>query len=100
MDIENGEPEQQEARAALEAAIYRYYGTQTGAEDGALVTAYVMCVELTTIDGKGIFWISGDGSAQMSEEEPSGLHPWRIEGMLRFVIRQSEEMWRRLHGDD
>jgi hypothetical protein len=53
---------------------------------GALVTGYVFIVELTTADGRFCVWLTGSGG-EPDEENTEGLDSWRVEGLVRKVLR-------------
>ncbi len=53
---------------------------------GALVTGYVFIVELTTADGRYCVWLTGSGG-EPDEENTEGLDSWRVEGLVRKVLR-------------
>lgn len=54
--------------------------------EGALCTGYVVIYELTGADGRCCLWLTGNG-ADPDEEHDEGLDSWRVEGMVRKVLR-------------
>lgn len=53
---------------------------------GAIVTGYVFIAELTGPDGRYCLWLTGSGGAP-DEEYTEGLDSWRVEGLVRKVLR-------------
>ncbi len=53
---------------------------------GAIVTGYVFVVELTTAEGRYCIWLTGSGG-EPDEENTEGLDSWRVEGLVRKVLR-------------
>jgi hypothetical protein len=53
---------------------------------GALVTGYVAVFELTTAEGRFCVWLTGTG-AEPDEASEEGLDSWRVEGLVRQVLR-------------
>jgi hypothetical protein len=68
--------------------------SQAGAEyadayevtSGALVTGYVSVFEFTTAEGRYCLWLTGTGG-EPDQEHTEGLDSWRVEGMVRKVLR-------------
>lgn len=75
-----------EARA-LVAQAGQLYADAFAETAGAIVTGYIGVFEMTTARGRYCVWLAG-GGADPTSEDPDGLAPWRIEGMLRYTIRQ------------
>lgn len=53
---------------------------------GALITGYVAIFELTTAEGRYCVWLTGNGG-DPDEGTDEGLDSWRVEGMVRKVLR-------------
>ena len=83
------EEETREARRKARKTL-----TQAGAEyadaydptSGAIVTGYVTIYEFTTAEGRYCLWLTGTGGDPVEDLE-EGLDEWRVEGMVRQVLR-------------
>lgn len=53
---------------------------------GGIVTGYVFIVEIATPKGRYCTWLTGSGG-EPDEENTEGLDSWRVEGLVRKVIR-------------
>ena len=53
---------------------------------GGLCTGYVCIMEITHVDGRACLWITGNGG-QPDEQNLEGLDSWRVEGLVRKVLR-------------
>lgn len=55
--------------------------------EGSICTAFVTILEYHAPDGtRCCVWLTGNG-AQPSEDNEEGLDSWRVEGMVRKVLR-------------
>ena len=58
--------------------------------EGSLCTAYVAILELVHPDGKRCcIWLTGNG-VMPGDDEDEGLDSWRVEGMVRKVLRDMD----------
>jgi len=53
---------------------------------GGIVTGYVFIVELATAEGHYCAWLTGSGG-DPDEGNTEGLDSWRVEGLVRKVLR-------------
>ena len=71
-------------RTLLEAAAQ--YADAFDSTAGALCTGYVFVVELTKAEGRYCVWATGNGG-HPDDVSDEGLDAWRVEGMVRQVLR-------------
>lgn len=62
------------------------YADTFDATAGALCTGYIGIFELTTAEGRYCVWLTGSGG-EPDDLRAEGLDSWRVEGMVRRVIR-------------
>jgi hypothetical protein len=75
------------ARRKIAEAIAEYADAfeSTG---GALLTGYVIAVEVSTIGaGQWFFWFTGNGADPNDDSQQGGLASHRAEGLMRRAIR-------------
>lgn len=53
---------------------------------GGVITGYCLVAEITTAEGRYCIWLTGEG-ADPDEEHLAGLDAWRLEGIVRKVLR-------------
>ncbi len=53
---------------------------------GGICTGYITVMEITTASGRSCLWITGNGG-EPNDDHTEGLDPWRVEGLVRNVIR-------------
>lgn len=53
---------------------------------GAICTGYVGIFELTVAEGRYCVWLTGSGG-DPNDAHSEGLDSWRVEGLVRKVIR-------------
>ena len=53
---------------------------------GGLCTGYVTIMEITNADGRSCMWITGNGG-EPDDDHTEGLDSWRVEGLVRKVLR-------------
>ena len=75
-----------EARRLIVQASGEYVDQFDGWE-GSICTAFIAILELHSPDGhRCCVWFTGNG-AEPSDERDEGLDSWRVEGMVRKVLR-------------
>lgn len=77
-----------EVRRTL-ATAGQQYADVFDVTSGALITGYVFIAEMTTAQGRYCMWLTGSGG-EPDEENQEGLDGWRVEGLVRKVLRDMD----------
>ena len=84
MGVENDK--RRKARQLIVEAAGEHIDQYEGWE-GSILTAYVTILELASPDGhRCCIWLTGNG-VQPDDDRDEGLDSWRVEGMVRHVLR-------------
>lgn len=90
--------EHRKAREMLSKAAAEY-ADANDVTAGAICTGYVFIVELATADGRYCLWLTGNG-ADPREGREEGLDRWRVDGMVREVLRNIDQEVVTREGDE
>jgi hypothetical protein len=77
--------QRQKARKTMAQAIGEYADSHE-VTSGGICTGYVCVMEIATAEGRSCFWITGNGGTP-DDDHTEGLDSWRVEGLVRRVIR-------------
>ena len=77
--------QRRKARQTLVQAGKEYADAYEATASG-IVTGYLFVVEVTGADGRYCMWLTGTGG-EPDEEHTEGLDSWRVEGLVRKVLR-------------